>query len=180
MLHRVSEATDRLFAEKAASFPAEVYQMAEKRILLETLDQLWKDHLLSLDQLRQGINLRAYAQKDPLNEYKHEAFTLFEGMLNNLREAVISRIARVQIRLELTDEIMNLKPQQSIQTTREDPALAHAMDDASRTPAKTLRMHSKPEERVAADPTTWGKVARNEPCPCGSGKKFKHCHGTLA
>ena len=185
ILHRVTEATNTLFAEKAASFPPEVYQMAEKRILLETLDQLWKDHLLSLDQLRQGINLRAYAQKDPLNEYKQEAFTLFESMLNHLREAVISRIARLQIRLELTDEIMNLKPQQKMQESRQDPALAHAMNEEiqsqeMRPSAQTLRMHVKPEERVATDPSTWGKVSRNDPCPCGSGKKFKHCHGALA
>ncbi|MFZ4540505.1 MAG: preprotein translocase subunit SecA [Rickettsiales bacterium] len=179
ILHRVQAATDNLFIEKAASFPPEVYKLAEKRILLETLDQLWKDHLLSLDQLRQGINLRAYAQKDPLNEYKQEAFTLFESMLNHLREAVISRIARLQIRMELTDEIMNLKPQQSIQISRQDPALANAMDE-DRAPAQTLRMHAKPEERVATDPATWGKVGRNDACPCGSGKKFKHCHGTLA
>jgi preprotein translocase subunit SecA len=181
MLHRVTQATDALFAEKAANFPPEVYQMAEKRILLETLDQLWKDHLLSLDQLRQGINLRAYAQRDPLNEYKQEAFGLFEHMLNHLREVVISRIARVQIRVELTDEIMNLKPQQTMHATREDPALAHAADNAEDRPAaQTLRMHVKPEERVATDPTTWGKVGRNDPCPCNSGKKFKHCHGALA
>jgi preprotein translocase subunit SecA len=180
MLHRVSTATDELFAQKASSFPPHVYQLAEKRILLETLDQLWKDHLLSLDHLRQGINLRAYAQKDPLNEYKQEAFTLFEGMLNHLREAVISRIARLQIRMELTDEIMNLKPQQAMHTSREDPALKAQMADENRPGAQTLRMHAAPEERVAADPSTWGKVGRNDPCPCGSSRKFKHCHGTLA
>jgi preprotein translocase subunit SecA len=180
MLHRVTAATDDLFAQKAASFPPEVYQLGEKRVLLETLDQLWKDHLLSLDQLRQGINLRAYAQKDPLNEYKHEAFTLFEGMLNHLREVVISRLARLQIRMELTDEIMNLKPQQVMHTSRQDPALAKEMNEEERPSAQTLRMHVKPEERDAADPATWGKVGRNDPCPCGSGRKYKHCHGTLA
>ncbi|MDX2095154.1 MAG: preprotein translocase subunit SecA [Alphaproteobacteria bacterium] len=180
ILHRVSAATDALFAEKAASFPPEIYQMAEKRILLETLDQLWKDHLLSLDHLRQGINLRAYAQRDPLNEYKQEAFGLFESMLNHLREVVITRIARLQIRVELTDELMRLKPPVATQESRVDPALAHEMDASLRSPAQTLRMHVKPEERVATDPASWGKVARNEACPCGSGKKFKHCHGTLA
>ena len=185
MLHRVTEATDALFAEKASSFPPEVYQLAEKRILLETLDQLWKDHLLSLDHLRQGINLRAYAQKDPLNEYKQEAFTLFEHMLNHLREVVVSRIARLQIRVELTDEIMNLRPQQKMQESRYDPSLAAAMGEdmqpeEARPSAQTLRMHVKPEDRDAANPATWGKVGRNDPCPCGSGKKFKHCHGTLA
>jgi preprotein translocase subunit SecA len=186
MLERVTKATDELFAQKATSFPPHIYQLAEKRILLETLDQLWKDHLLSLDHLRQGINLRAYAQRDPLNEYKQEAFTLFEHMLNHLREMVISRIARLQIRMELTDEIMNLKPQQNIKESRVDPTLAKAMGDEGlqsqdmRPSAQTLRMHVKPEERVATDPSTWGKVGRNDVCPCGSGRKFKHCHGTLA
>jgi preprotein translocase subunit SecA len=186
MLHRVREATDRLFAEKAASFPPQVYQLAEKRILLETLDQLWKDHLLSLDHLRQGINLRAYAQKDPLNEYKHEAFTLFESMLNHLREVVITRLARLQIRVELTDEIMRLKPQPKMQESRIDPTLSRAMGDEvqsqemGHSAAQTLRMHVRPEERVATDPSSWGKVGRNDPCPCMSGRKFKHCHGTLA
>ncbi len=170
ILHRVSEATDRLFAEKAASFPPEIYQLAEKRILLETLDQLWKDHLLSLDQLRQGINLRAYAQKDPLNEYKQEAFTLFEAMLNHLREAVISRIARVQIRMELTDEIMNLKPQSKMQATHADPSAALANPQA---PAQMLQMPQKENAKK------YTNVGRNEPCPCGSGKKFKYCHGAI-
>ncbi len=186
ILERVNKATEELFAQKAASFPPEVYQLAEKRILLETLDQLWKDHLLSLDHLRQGINLRAYAQRDPLNEYKQEAFTLFEHMLNHLREVVITRIARLQIRIELTDEIMNLKPQTVMRESRVDPTLANAMGEEPHSQemrggtAQTLRMHVKPEERVATDPSTWGKVGRNDPCPCGSGKKFKHCHGTLA
>ncbi len=173
ILHRVTEATDKLFADKAASFPPEVYQLAEKRILLETLDQLWKDHLLTLDHLRQGINLRAYAQKDPLNEYKQEAFTLFEQMLNYLREAVISRIARVQIRVELTDEIMNLKPQQNMQATHADPSQIKP-EAGPQASAQLLQMPPK------ADAAKFANVGRNEPCPCGSGKKFKHCHGKLA
>ncbi|MES2985416.1 MAG: preprotein translocase subunit SecA [Pseudomonadota bacterium] len=179
MLARITKATDALFAEKQASFPPDVYTLAEKRVLLETLDQLWKDHLLSLDQLRQGINLRAYAQRDPLNEYKQEAFSLFEQMLNHLREVVVSRLARLQIRMELTDEIMRLKPQATAQASRVDPALAHAPQAEPHSAAQTLRMHVRPDERVTTDPTSWGKVARNEACPCGSGKKYKHCHGTL-
>jgi preprotein translocase subunit SecA len=184
ILTRMTAATDALFAEKASSFSPEIYAMAEKRILLETLDQLWKDHLLSLDHLRQGINLRAYAQRDPLNEYKQEAFGLFEHMLNHLREAVISRIARLQIRMELTQEIMNIRPQARMQESRYDPTLASAMGEEMqsqemRPQAQTLRMHVRPEERDAANPATWGKVGRNDPCPCGSGKKYKHCHGVL-
>ena len=185
ILARITAATDALFAEKAASFPPEVHRMAEKRVLMETLDQLWKDHLLSLDHLRQGINLRAYAQRDPLNEYKQEAFGLFEHMLNHLREVVMARLARLQIRVELTDEIMNLKPQKIMRENHPDPATAAFPEGQPMRPvtpagsAQTLRMHVKPEERIPTDPTSWGKVGRNENCPCGSGKKYKHCHGTL-
>ncbi len=168
ILTRITAATDELFAKKAASFPPDIYAIGEKRVLLETLDQLWKDHLLSLDHLRQGINLRAYAQRDPLNEYKQEAFGLFEYMLNHLREVVVSRLARLQIRVELTDEVMRtLKPQRKMQESRTDPALAGANVLAMRPP------------RDPGNSATWGRVARNEPCPCGSGKKFKHCHGAI-
>ena len=183
LLARLTEATDALFAEKANHFPPEVHRLAEKRVLMETLDQLWKDHLLSLDHLRQGINLRAYAQRDPLNEYKQEAFGLFEHMLNHLREVVISRLARVQIRVELTDEIMNLKPQKTMHESRPEPTNSLALPEGQpmrAEPAQTLRMNVPPAERIATDPASWGKVARNEACPCGSGKKYKHCHGTVA
>jgi preprotein translocase subunit SecA len=188
ILHRIREATDRLFLEKEGNFPPDVYRLAEKRVLLETLDQLWKDHLLSLDHLRQGINLRAYAQRDPLNEYKQEAFSLFEAMLNHLREMVVSRLARLQIRVTLTDEIMKLKPQQVMRESHPDPdaiggfslPAGQPMRPVPQGPAQTLKMNVKPADRVASDPSSWGKVARNEACPCGSGKKFKHCHGQLA
>src|ERR1700752_2318664 len=118
-------------------------RMDEKSLLLQLLGQTWKDHLLSLDHLRQGINLRAYAQRDPLNEYKQEAFSLFESMLNHLREVVIARIARLQIRLELSDDIMNLRPQQKMQESRVDPTLAQAMGEdmpSQERSAQTLRM----------------------------------------
>ena len=182
ILARLEEATTQHMLARAGNFPPEIYAMAEKRVLMETLDQLWKDHLLSLDHLRQGINLRAYAQRDPLNEYKQEAFSLFEHMLNHLREVVVSRLSRLQIRVELTDEIMRMKPPaQQMQESRVDPALASQMEpEPQHAGAQTLRMHVKPQDRVATDPSTWGKVARNEPCPCGSGKKYKHCHGALA
>jgi preprotein translocase subunit SecA len=178
ILERLNQATVELFAQKAASFPEGIYPLAEKRVLLETLDQLWKDHLLTLDHLRQGINLRAYAQRDPLNEYKQEAFSLFEYMLDHLREVVIQRLARLQIRVELTDEVMNMKPKAPtrMQESRVDPASGEAAQPA----ARTMPFRSNPEQRNAADPSTWGKVARNEPCPCGSGKKFKHCHGAIS
>lgn len=171
ILERIHQATEQLFAAKAASFPPHVYNIAEKRVLLETLDQLWKDHLLTLDHLRQGINLRAYAQRDPLNEYKQEAFSLFEAMLNHLREMVISRLARIQIRMELTDDLMNIQ----MPTVLEE----HHSDLEAALGGNVIAMPPRQPSRDPQNPESWGVVARNEPCPCGSEKKFKHCHGAL-
>ncbi len=182
ILERLNKATQEHMLLRSGNFPPDVFKVAEKRVLMETLDQLWKDHLLSLDHLRQGISLRAYAQRDPLNEYKQEAFSLFEHMLNHLREVVVSRLARLQIRMELTDEFVRAtsRPQQQMHETRQDPALQFPEGQRMVAQAQTLPMNVKPEDRVASDAATWGKVARNEVCPCGSGKKFKHCHGSVA
>lgn len=184
ILERIQHATANHMQEKAASMPPEIYAMAQKRVMLQTLDQLWKDHLLSLDHLRQGINLRAYAQKDPLNEYKHEAFNLFAAMIAHMQELVVERLSRLQIRLELSDEIMNLKPQTHMKESRIDPALAaaEAQEIAARGASASvhpIRSHVDPALRNPNDPATWGKVGRNDDCPCGSKKKYKHCHGAI-
>ena len=102
IVERIIKASDRAMAEKAANYGPEVLRMAEKSLLLQILDHQWKEHLMSLDHLRQGINLRAYAQKDPLNEYKREAFNLFDGMLNGLREAVCRALSHLEIRVQAT------------------------------------------------------------------------------
>ena len=154
---RVNEVTEQHFAAKALKYGDAMMRMAEKRILLQTLDQLWKDHLLSLDHLRQGIHLRGYGQRDPLNEYKHEAFTLFEQMLSLLREMVVSRLSHLEIHMEAPSAMPRM-PTRKMVETRNDPAFA---------------------EEAAKAPFSEQKVGRNEPCPCGSGKKFKHCHGAL-
>lgn len=184
ILARVEEATKQLFAEKAASIQPEIYAIAEKRVMLQTLDQVWKDHLLSLDHMRQGINLRAYAQKDPLNEYKHEAFNLFSGMISHMQELVVERLARMQIRLELTDQLMRELPKVEMHESRYDPAFAQMTGEQPEPsqPASVhpIRTHVDAAARNPRDPSTWGKVGRNDDCPCGSGKKFKHCHGKLA
>jgi preprotein translocase subunit SecA len=143
--------------------------------LLQILDHLWKEHLLHLDHLRQGIHLRGYGQRDPLNEYKREAFVLFEAMLTNLRQTVTQVICHLEIRMQ---------PQQA-QVAAEgeaEPLAATGTDDPR--PARPLR---PPRPRVAASggaataggSEDWGKVPRNATCPCGSGKKYKHCHGRL-
>ena len=149
---RLIEEADKYMAEKAVRLGPDVMRMAEKSLLLQVLDQQWKEHLLRLDQLRQGISLRAYAQKDPLNEYKREAFGMFEQLLSGLRETTTMVLAHVEIR----------QPDEGgeVQT---GAAPAEPAGNAPSSPA------AKP----------LGKVARNAPCPCGSGKKYKHCHGKI-
>ncbi|MBT6123155.1 MAG: preprotein translocase subunit SecA [Candidatus Puniceispirillum sp.] len=149
---RLAEEADKYMAEKAVRLGPDVMRMAEKSLLLQVLDQQWKEHLLRLDQLRQGISLRAYAQKDPLNEYKREAFGMFEQLLSGLRETTTMVLAHVELR----------------QPDEESAA------QAGSTQTETTGNASSAQ---AAMPS--GKVARNAPCPCGSGKKYKHCHGKI-
>jgi preprotein translocase subunit SecA len=181
---RLNAAADKHMAEKAAHYGPEVIRMVEKSLLLQILDQTWKDHLLTLDHLRQGINLRAYAQRDPLNEYKSEAFTLFEKMLDQLRENVTQVLAHVELDFDSPDDL-NLEPTAPGQLleSRTDPALGidgqDESDDALLNQPATVR-HATGEDIDPEDPATWGKVARNAPCPCASGRKYKHCHGKLS
>ncbi|TAJ40153.1 MAG: preprotein translocase subunit SecA [Reyranella sp.] len=182
---RLNEATERLFAQKAAQYGPEVWRQVEKSVLMQLFDQSWKDHLLHLDHLRQGIGLRAYGQKDPLNEYKREAFNLFNDLLTGLREQVVALLATLQLRMEPPP--MPEMPR-NMHEVHEDPALATAMsDDPAFDPADpdgggVATLHRPRAAKPAFDvndPSTWGKVARNAACPCGSGKKFKHCHGRV-
>jgi preprotein translocase subunit SecA len=181
---RLTDATDRLFAQKAAQYGPEVWRQVEKSVLMQLFDQNWKDHLLHLDHLRQGIGLRAYGQKDPLNEYKREAFNLFSDLLTGLREGVVNVLATVQLRMEPPPMP---QPPTQMQEIHEDPAQAAQMaDDPAFDPADPdgggVATLSRPRINPQVDPNdpaTWGKVARNAPCPCGSGKKFKHCHGRV-
>ena len=161
---RIAAAADRRMAEKAANFGPELIRSVEKSLLLQVLDQVWKEHLLTLDHLRQGIGLRAYGQRDPLNEYKTEAFALFEKMLDRLRERVTSILAHVELRMEDPGALASPAPSRLAVETRTDPAFAS---------------DSRPAF-AADDSATWGRVPRNAPCPCGSGRKYKHCHGKAA
>ena len=183
---RLNDAVERVFAQKAAQYGPEVWRQVEKSVLMQIFDQNWKDHLLHLDHLRQGIGLRAYGQKDPLNEYKREAFNLFNDLLTNMREQVVTLLATLQIRMEPPP--MPEMPS-NMHEVHEDPALAAAMsDDPAYDPADpdgggVATLH-RPRPLAKGpvdpnDPSTWGKVSRNASCPCGSGKKFKHCHGRV-
>ena len=142
---RLQQLSDRYMAEKAVRFGAQTMRMAEKSLLLQVLDQQWKEHLLQLEQLRQGISLRAYAQKDPLNEYKREAFMMFDSMLNSMRQTVTMALSHVEVR--------------SPDAPQEEPSAA------------------QPRQRPTSHIDQ--KISRNAPCPCGSGKKYKYCHGKL-
>ncbi|MBI3517249.1 MAG: SEC-C domain-containing protein, partial [Proteobacteria bacterium] len=177
---RLHDALDRKMAEKAANYGPQIMRMAEKSLLLQLLDQAWKEHLLALDHLRQGIGLRAYGQRDPLNEYKREAFELFSEMLARLRESVTSVLANLELRIQTPEDELFARREVATQEIREDPAFAEAEAPAS---GGDVALMTRPRRRAAAPvvdpraPETWGKVARNAPCPCGSGKKYKHCHG---
>ncbi len=164
---RIIDATDRKMAEKVANYGAEVWRMVEKSMLLQLLDQQWKDHLLTLDHLRQGVHLRAYAQRDPLNEYKREAFNLFEAMLDGLRDRITSVLAHIELRIEQTPpEALQPQAPRVMHESRQDPALAGMEDGDTAVAPQPVRTAAAP--------------SRNAPCPCGSGKKYKHCHGKVA
>jgi preprotein translocase subunit SecA len=174
--HRVLDAANRRMAEKAANFGPDTMRMVEKSLLLQILDQAWKDHLLQLDHLRQGISLRAYGQRDPLNEYKREAFNLFEQLLHDLREKVTSVLAHVELRGEEAEEVLERRPPTGMRETRDDPALGGAVA-LERTFATASTQPQRRATFDATDPATWTGTPRNASCPCGSGKKYKHCHG---
>jgi len=180
ILARIIDASDRKMAEKAANYGPDIMRLAEKSLLLQILDNSWKEHLLQLDHLRQGIGLRAYAQRDPLNEYKREAFEMFEEMLARVRQSVTEVLSHVELAFDQSEEELFRRQQQEMQETRDDPALA--MGTASGTEEAAGPAAPRQTRHAAAvldpqDPSTWGKVSRNAACPCGSGKKFKHCHG---
>jgi preprotein translocase subunit SecA len=180
---RIIDAADRKMAEKAARYSPEIMRMVEKSLLLQILDQTWKEHLLTLDHLRQGISLRAYGQRDPLNEYKAESFSLFEKMLNRLRENVTSVLCQIELQVNQPSDLeLPHSPNQEMHESREDPALVGIGAPIEDGAAERQQPVRRPSAAAfsAADPATWGKVSRNAPCPCGSGKKYKQCHGKLA
>ena len=173
---RLLEASDRLWDEKVAAFGEETMRSVEKDLLLRILDHQWKEHLLHLDYLRQGIHLRGYGQRDPLNEYKREAFDLFEGMLANLRTTVSQVLSNLEIRVQ---EEPPPPPEPPLPVF---PPLGPA---PSPVPARARAFamaggDGDLAEVDLSDPDTLRKIPRNAPCPCGSGRKFKQCHGRLA
>jgi preprotein translocase subunit SecA len=184
---RLLKAADERTAKKAADIGPQIMRQIERAVLLQTLDNLWREHLVTLEHLRQVIGLRGYGQRDPLNEYKSESFTLFEHMLARLREAVTGQLAHVE--LAKPDEVPPLEGAElpPMEAHHADPVTGEdefALESANaggngKGAAKPARAR-KSSDVNPADPATWGKVQRNAVCPCGSGKKFKHCHGAYS
>jgi len=178
---RLIDTTNRKMAEKSANFGPEMMRQVEKKLVLEMIDAGWRDHLQQLDYLRGGIQLRSYGQKQPLLEYQKESFAMFQEMLEGLRERVTQILARIEIRTEPRPE--DLKPVGPGGAQLGRPLTPEQREAQARRPEEFGQQRSrprvKPNERNPDDPSTWGKVARNEPCPCGSGKKYKHCHGVV-
>jgi preprotein translocase subunit SecA len=176
---RITKQADEWMARKAAQYGPDVMRYVEKSILLQTLDHLWREHLLMLEHLRQVIGLRGYGQRDPLNEYKAEAFNLFEAMILRMREAVTAQLMRVEVVQKPQDgdtqQLPYMEAHKIDPTTGEDEMAMASVSMSSGTANVVPAEARKPN-----DPSTWGKVGRNEACPCGSGKKYKHCHGKYA
>ena len=154
-----------MMAEKSVAFGTQSMRQIEKQVLLQTIDTKWREHLITLEHLRSVVGFRGYAQRDPLNEYKSEAFQLFEVLLNGLRSEVSQQLSKVR---PLTkEEQMAMMKQIASQQNK-----AKNKIDAKAKVSKNLSFNEN-------DRSTWGNIGRNELCPCGSGKKFKHCHGRL-
>ncbi len=186
---RILKAADEHYAKKRKTYGDEIMELVEKEILLRAIDQLWREHLVTLEHLRQAVAMRGYGQRDPLQEYKTEAFTLFENMITNLQETTTSQLMRVEIMPEGYEEGLpgadelppmeahHFDPFSGSDEMGDDEIIDAAFGNA---PAMVSNARVAPEMRDPDDPSTWGKVGRNEPCPCGSGKKYKRCHGKLA
>ncbi len=208
---RITEASNRRMAAKLANYGEDIMRSIEKQLLLMVLDKQWKDHLLTLDHLRHGIFLRAYGQRDPLNEYKREAFELFGTMLSEVRDEVTMLLSRVELQAAEPAAAVVRRAPQVMHEGHQDMALAGAGAGAGAEagagagagagaeapvgamaeaggPTAGARPAPPPRPQLSRraasridpnDPSTWGKVPRNAPCPCGAGRKYKHCHGKL-
>jgi preprotein translocase subunit SecA len=184
MAERLHKAADIAYAERVERNSAEAMRYVEKQVILQSLDHLWRDHLVTLDHLRQVIGWRGMAQRDPLNEYKSEAFDLFRQLIAQWHEAVIAQMTRIEVRFQPPPE--PAPPPMQFEHSDPDPFREFSeLPDLGGFAASEVSVVAAPAalgvaERDPNDPNTWGKIGRNETCPCGSGKKYKHCHGMLA
>ena len=182
MAERLHKATDAAYSERVERNSPDAMRYVEKQVILQTLDHLWRDHLVTLDHLRQVIGWRGMAQRDPLNEYKSEAFDLFRNLIAAWHEGVIAQMMRIEVRFQQAEpppemQFQHLDPVTGVNAAELGP-ISEAIN-AAFSPSTSAYEEVAVADRDANDPKTWGRIGRNEPCPCGSGKKFKHCHGVL-
>ena len=179
ILERLTAVADERAAQKTEEFGPEINSYIQKSIILQTLDELWREHLVSLDHLRSVVGFRGYAQRDPLQEYKQEGFELFQSMLGNLRRVVTQRLMRVEL---VREEAPVKQPKLPEMEARHDgaPIADDIVGGQEQSYGVALQSSGSTPLQDTGNPEEWGKVGRNEPCPCGSGKKFKHCHGAFA
>jgi preprotein translocase subunit SecA len=179
---RIQKAVDEMMAAKAANMGPDLMRFIEKSLLIQTLDAVWKEHLYALDHLRQGIGLRAYGQRDPLNEYKSEAFILFNSLLDELKDRITTMLARVELAPDRT--LAAQPPVMQMVESHAEPVSVLSGGGEPMDAGGVQALATAPFTRTpAVDPNnqaTWAATPRNAPCPCGSGKKYKHCHGRLA
>ena len=192
MRERLLKAADEAYAQRVATNGVDVMRYVEKQIVLQVLDHLWREHIVTLDYLRQVIHLRSMAQRDPLNEYKSEAFELFNQLITQLRETTTSQLNRVEVAFDQDPgqtppfQAAQFEPMNGNHDELHEliSRLGDANDVLPHDGATVLGAASGTDTQTMAfdgdDPSTWGRVGRNAPCPCGSGKKYKHCHGTLS
>ena len=177
---RLHKAADESYAARTEKNTPDVMRFVEKQVVLQVLDHFWREHLVMLDHLRQVIGWRGYAQRDPLNEYKSEAFELFNALINQWHELATAQLMRVEVAFEQQPDPAAIEA-----STMSSEASLDEINALIAAGALSPQSLGLAEERVEAeardpqDPSTWGKIGRNEACPCGSGKKYKHCHGVL-
>ncbi|MEO0972396.1 MAG: SEC-C metal-binding domain-containing protein, partial [Pseudomonadota bacterium] len=184
---RIVTALDEQYAQKVERYGAEIVRRVETTVMLSILDQYWKEHLAAMDYLRQGVGLRSYAQKNPKQEYKREAFEMFSEMLERVKTEVTKRLCQFELRTETDPQTLERQREAEAKAQLERARASHP-SSASATAGGAGPAPASPARRPASPPPPSGapvmrgerKVGRNEPCPCGSGKKFKQCHGKLA
>lgn len=180
IIDRLTRESDEHMARKAADVKPEAMRRLEKSILLRLLDQGWRDHLINLEHLLQGIGFRSFGQKDPLNEYKTEAFSMFENMLDELRENVTQTLSNVTLNVETPAPAIEEPDTSKLRAYHPKADDGYGANESDVKSAASSNVSSLPyvtPDIDQNDPSTWAKTPRNAPCPCGSGKKFKHCHG---
>lgn len=185
MREHLNAVADQAYAARIEKNSPDIMRYVEKQVVLQTLDNLWREHLVTLEHLRQVIGWRAQAQRDPLNEYKAEAFNLFNELINQLGETSTQQLMHVELMSPdemQTQQRLTMPPMQASHfdpLTGDDEMSIAAINARIASGAFSVLPEPAPPQRIATEPESWGRVGRNEPCPCGSGKKFKHCHGAM-